>query len=49
MGKGLIRALRSCWHQFQAQVIEPHPLRYRERSADGEGDEDEAETPAEES
>ncbi|MCJ1245221.1 1-phosphatidylinositol-3-phosphate 5-kinase [Trapelia coarctata] len=39
----------NCWHQFQAQLIEPHPLRYRDRSADMEAEEAEGEVPVEES
>ena len=31
--------LNSCWHQFQAQLIEPHQLRYRNQSADIAADE----------
>ena len=39
----------SCWHQFQAQLIEAHPLRYRERTAEVEGEEGEMDAPVEES
>jgi len=41
--------LNSCWHQFQAQLIESHPLRYRDRSADMDREEAEGEVPIEES